>query len=180
MYGLDEPHIETLVRLAAATADEHNANPDGGAYERALGSFGDPEEVHRIACDTWQHVISEGDVSFPGPTWIAVHEAAGKTLDELCAAFTFDVLHEEDPRDPRPLVRVLRFPNLVQATEFLKLFDPGCHSDVWFTYPNEVNQPFDQRVCVSVTFTRARPPGIVHGEDDMRQVARDITRDASS
>lgn len=172
MYGLRDPEIETLVRLAAATADEHHANPDGGAYERALGSFGDPEEVHRLACATWQHVVSEGDVALPGPTWDTVHEAAGKTLDELRAAFAFEVLHEEDPRDPRPLVRVLRFPNLVQAAEFLKLFDPDFPGDVWFTYPNLVDRPFGQQVCVSVKFTKAPRAATVHSKNDTHQ-ARD-------
>lgn len=56
MFGLDEAEIETLVRLAAATADESNRNPDGGEYDRALTSFSDPEEVHRLAASTWARI----------------------------------------------------------------------------------------------------------------------------
>jgi hypothetical protein len=96
MFGLDKAEIETLVRLAAATADESNANTDGGEYDRALWSFSDPDEVHRLAYTTWERIVSDDQTPTTGPTQIAVFEAAGKTLEELQAAFQFEVVHEED------------------------------------------------------------------------------------
>jgi hypothetical protein len=111
-------------------------------------------------------------------TKITVHEAAGRTLEELQAlshnygAFTFDVMHTEDPNDPRPLVRVLRFPNLTQAMEFAKLFNPGDHDALWFTYPDEVTDVFDQHVRLSVEFQPCERDAIDHGTDDMRDVVR--------
>lgn len=56
MFGLDDAEVETLVRLAAATADESNLSADGSAYERALMSFSDPEEVHRLAMSAWARI----------------------------------------------------------------------------------------------------------------------------
>lgn len=100
-----------------------------------------------------------------------VLEAVGRTLEELRAHFEFELVHEEDPSDPRPLVRILRFPNLVQAIEFAKRFDPSFHADVWFTYPEDVEKLFDQPVCLSVVFYARFRPAIVHGEDNMREVA---------
>lgn len=65
MFGLDEGEIETMVRLAAATADESNADADGGEYDRALQSFSDPMAVHRLAYTTWARIVSEGQASTP-------------------------------------------------------------------------------------------------------------------
>ena len=107
---------------------------------------------------------------------IPVLEAAGKTLEELRAHFRFELVHEEDPTDPRPLVRILRFANLTQAIEFAQLFDPISHADVWFTQPDDVTALFDQPVSLSVVFHHTTRPAIVHGTDDMRQVAHDITQ----
>jgi hypothetical protein len=59
MFALDRAEIETLVRLAAATADESNRKPDGGEYDRALASFSDPAEVHRLAASTWARIEQE-------------------------------------------------------------------------------------------------------------------------
>ncbi len=113
-------------------------------------------------------------------TTVTVMEAAGKTLEELqslssgVARWSFELVHEEDPTDPRPLVRILRFPNLTQAMEFAKLFDPGDHRAVWFTYPHEITDVFDQPVCMSVVFEAKERPAIDHGTDDMREVVRNL------
>lgn len=174
MFGLDDGETQTLLRLACATADESNANADGSEYDRALASFADPGYVHRLAYTTWERIVSDDQAGITEPTRIAVFEAAGKTLDELQAAFRFEVVHEEDTSDPRPLVRELRFHNLVEAVEFTKLFNSGDQGGVWFTHPDDVRSPFDEHVHVSVTFTLAWRLAVVHGEDDMRTVARDI------
>ncbi len=108
------------------------------------------------------------------PTEVTVLEAGGKTLEELQARFRCELLHEEDPTDPRPCVRILRFMNLTQVMEFAQLFDPGAHADVWFTEPWEVTDLFDQQVCLSVVFRQATRPATVHGEDDMREVVRSL------
>lgn len=114
------------------------------------------------------------------PTTVTVMEAAGKTLEEWqafsrgSAPFSFDLVHEEDPTDPRPLVRVLRFPNLMQAMEFAKSFDPGDHGALWFTQPADVTDVFDQRVCMSVVFEPRERDAIDHGTDDMRAIVRNI------
>jgi hypothetical protein len=115
------------------------------------------------------------------PVKITVHEAAGKTLEELQALmrsagtkWTFEVMHEEDPSDPRPLVRILSFPNLTQAMEFAKMFDPGDHGALWFTYPHEVTDVFNQPVDLSVEFQPHERDAIDHGTDDMRDVVRGL------
>jgi hypothetical protein len=109
-------------------------------------------------------------------TTVKLWTAAGKTLEELIAAgHRFDVLHEEALDDPRPLVRQLRFPNLMQALEFAKLFDPGAHADVWLVTTRGL-ELFDSPVSLAVVFRLEERPAIVHGEDDMRDVAREIRR----
>lgn len=116
------------------------------------------------------------------PTTITVFEAAGKTLEELRALFhssdfAFTVIHEEDPTDTRrPLTRLLEFPNLTQAVAFAQLFDPGAHADVWFHDPAAVDTLFDQPVQLTVVFHPAQRAAIVHGEDDMRDVAAHLKR----
>ena len=109
--------------------------------------------------------------------WLSVWVAAGKTEEELHAIgrathrFNFSKVSEEDPTDPRPLVRQLRFPNLTQAVEFAKLFDGGAQADVWLSTPGAV-ELFDHPVTLSVVFRLDKRPAVVHGEDDMRDVAR--------
>lgn len=61
VFGLDAGEVQTMVRLAAATADENDTNPDGGEYHRALHSFTDPDTVHRIAVSTWQRIATGDD-----------------------------------------------------------------------------------------------------------------------
>lgn len=60
MFDLDPGQVETLVRLAAACADERNQSPDGDEYDRALHSFTDPDQVHRLAASTWTTISLGG------------------------------------------------------------------------------------------------------------------------
>lgn len=58
-YGLTDTEQDSLIRLACATADEHELRPDptGTAYWRALASYTDafaPDGVHTLAARTWQ------------------------------------------------------------------------------------------------------------------------------
>ena len=115
-------------------------------------------------------------------TTVTVWEAAGKTLEELHAIgrathrFDFTMVSEEDPTDPRPLHRYLSFPNLTQAVEFATLFDGGAQADVWIAEPGSSVQLWDTPVTLSVVFRQALRPAVVHGEDDMRDVARALRR----
>lgn len=46
--GLSPYEVPTLVRLAATSAQEYQRRP-AGAYESALWSFGEPDDVHALA-----------------------------------------------------------------------------------------------------------------------------------
>lgn len=68
MFDLDPGQVETLVRLAAACADERNQSADGDEYDRALHSFTDPDQVHRLAASTWTTIsLGGGDAASPTP-----------------------------------------------------------------------------------------------------------------
>lgn len=62
-FGLTEHEAQTLIRLAAAVADEAQPKPgtaqgfhDHPAYRSALTSFSEPGEVHALAMRTWKEI----------------------------------------------------------------------------------------------------------------------------
>lgn len=56
-FGLTEQEAETLIRLAAATADESQGGTDE-PYSVALMSFSDHDAVHVLGVRTWRTIES--------------------------------------------------------------------------------------------------------------------------